>query len=330
MVISVVDKHPFFYHYTNACGLHGIVMTQQIWATNIAFLNDAEEHIGFLDRRLPRLMREAVTKACEIFAAQPDGRQTILEMGGMEKIVTDQAAILAAKIKESTLQFNEPYVASFTGVPPKGHEDDGILSQWQGYGTDGGYAIVFESEPLEQLLIEETSRYQLQLGVWGDVEYYSQLADHKPAYPETIERENAIRDAIEKSIISAEPDSYEALFEPISVLSCTHKHQGFHQEAEVRIVVILTKDKMLRANKELNDGRKKKCIHFRPRDGVLVPYIKLFERDESEVRVKLPIRKIIVGPHQEKHKRKEAVELLLDRHNIDAAVVMSDIPFIGR
>ena len=30
-----VKEHQYLYHYTNADGLHGIIRSQQIWATNI-------------------------------------------------------------------------------------------------------------------------------------------------------------------------------------------------------------------------------------------------------------------------------------------------------
>ena len=57
---SVVDAHPLLYHYTTAEGLEGIVSSHQLWATNIHYLNDAEEHTGFFERRLPYLVDRAI------------------------------------------------------------------------------------------------------------------------------------------------------------------------------------------------------------------------------------------------------------------------------
>ncbi|MFO1205708.1 MAG: hypothetical protein U1E63_08295 [Burkholderiales bacterium] len=60
---SLVEAHPYLYHYTTAEGLKGIVESQQLWATNIAYLNDAEEHIGFFDRRLTHLLDQPIRDA---------------------------------------------------------------------------------------------------------------------------------------------------------------------------------------------------------------------------------------------------------------------------
>ncbi len=34
-------------------------------------------------------------------------------------------------------------------------QNDGLLSQWRGYGKDGGYALVFDSQKLEEALKDE-------------------------------------------------------------------------------------------------------------------------------------------------------------------------------
>jgi hypothetical protein len=58
---------------------------------------------------------------------------------------------------------------------------------------------------------------------------------------------------------------------------------------------------------------------------LLMPYIKLFGEGQ-----KLPIRKILVGPHPDKTKRKRAVQQMLEQHAIEAEVLVSDIPYLGR
>jgi hypothetical protein len=73
-------------------------------------------------------------------------------------------------------------------------------------------------------------------------------------------------------------------------------------------------------------GKPYRRPHSYLRDGVPVPCIHLFE-DQKKA---LPIRRIIVGPHPEKMKRKRAVELLLHNHAIEAEVSVSDTPFRGK
>jgi len=44
----------------------------------------------------------------------------------------------------------------------------GFSAQWRGYGSDGGYAIVFETDGLQQLLDEEFKSFHYQVMVWGE------------------------------------------------------------------------------------------------------------------------------------------------------------------
>lgn len=94
------------------------------------------------------------------------------------------------------------------------------------------------------------------------------------------------------------------------------KHQGFHEENEVRAVIFrhAANDRGL-ANKE---------IHYRESDGYHIPYIKLFEGQ------KLPIEKIIVGPHKDKEKRAAALRDKLKSIGLgNVEVTVSNIPYIG-
>ncbi len=329
MTKSVVEAHPLLYHYTNATGLHGIVTGQHLRATNIAYLNDAEEHIGYFDRRLPKIVDEALRSTLESRASPAF---LSAKKSEVDEAVAAQTEHLVDAIRVTTLKFNEPYIASFSRPPIESEKDDGVLSQWQAYGSDGGYAIVFETSELEKLLIEENERYQYQMGLWGDVEYYDRIADYRPIHPETIEREKAVQEVLAKTQFddSSARDVYEPMFEPITALACTHKHRGFRQESEVRIVAVLMTEQVVSEHPGWVDNRRKKTVHFVPKNGVLVPYIRLFENVFGDRQIKLPIRKIIVGPHREKNMRRDSVKLLLERSGIEADVVVSEIPFVGR
>jgi hypothetical protein len=74
-----------------------------------------------------------------------------------------------------------------------------------------------------------------------------------------------------------------------------------------------------------------KQIRFRSQDGVLVPFIRLFGQDEHGYDLgKLPIKRIIVGPHPDRDRRQKAVQMLLQQHKVDAEVTVSKIPYRGR
>lgn len=327
---SVVEAHQLLYHYTTASGLQGIVESQQLRATNIAYLNDAEEHTGFFERRLPHLLEESIRVAVADLALTDSGRRQIEDFGGAEKAIEDLKSSLIKSLRSTTLKFNNPYITSFCSALSQQAQDDGLLSQWRGYGSDGGYAIVFEANGLQKLLDEESKSYQYQFLGWGDVEYYDQDSDQKAAHPETIEWEKIIQKGIYDFILTQKEESFNPLHTPITSLSCSHKHRGFREEAEVRIMVVPANNLVFQVAQKSGDKRPKKPIHFVMKNGVLVPYIMLFGRQSNGNITKLPIKKVMVGPHPERVKRKKAVESLLEQYEIEAKVTVSDIPYLGR
>jgi hypothetical protein len=149
----VTDVHTHLYHYTTAAGLQGIITSQQLWATHIAYLNDFEEHVGFFDRRLPKLLDQAA----RTFAATPAGIEAIAALGSLENVLSDVQK-LRETFRKFTVGFNTPYVSSFSNALTLLKPDDGLLSQWRGYGPDGGYAIVFDAKTMDQFLAEESSK----------------------------------------------------------------------------------------------------------------------------------------------------------------------------
>lgn len=316
-------------HYTTAAGLQGIIQSQQVWATNIAYLNDAEEHTGFFDRRLPRLLHAPIQNALDELRGTDSGQRYLEAVGGPDNARKDLAT-LAGTFRSVTLKFNYPYVTSFCRALSPHVAADGLLSQWRGYGVDGGYAIVFGTDGVEKLLDEESKRFNYQSLRWGDVEYYDKAPSQEAVHTETIEWEKAIQDAVRKFLVTRNERELDAALEPVTALACLHKHTGFLEEAEVRIVAIPANPEVLEASQKTGDRRPPKRIHFVTKNGVLVPYIELFERKNLSSKGKLPITRVIVGPHPNKLKRQKAVALMLEQHQIDAEATISDIPYLGR
>lgn len=97
------------------------------------------------------------------------------------------------------------------------------------------------------------------------------------------------------------------------------KHDGFQEEREYRIcAVCLRRNKI---PKEMKQYPKK--IKFRSRNGVIVPYIELF-KDFPKL---LPLKSIIVGPHQFQDRQADSVRLALEEaHFSNVQVRVSAIP----
>lgn len=329
MIEAVSKTCPELYHYTTAAGLQGIVESQQLWATDIAYLNDGEEHTGFFDRRLPFLLEAPIEAALNKLVLTEDGKSVIAESGGIEELRKTIANGLNKNLRAQTLKFNNPFVASFCR-PPSNDPDDGLLSQWRGYGVDGGYAIVFDTKGIERLSAEEAKAFNYQFFGLGDVHYYDNQAQEMPVYPEILEYEEAVQKAIYKFVLTRDSDSLEPMFDPITALSCHHKHRGFREESEVRLVAIPIGDELYELTQKDGDKRPRKDVHFRANEGVLIPYIKLFDTELGDEAVNFPIKRIVVGPHPDRIKRQKAIETLLRQNGMKAEVIISGIPYIGR
>lgn len=312
---SVASVYPELWHYTTAIGLDGIFKSKQLWASNIRYLNDEEEFTGFFNKKLNSLIMNGIRDGLKTNGITHDDTQ----------IYNASTNVLYA-LREATLKF-DVYVTSFSHLRTAADSDDGILSQWRGYGHDGGYAIVFDTESLEKLLKDEGNKFSYAFGNFSNVDYVTDglEVEHK----EAIEWENSIQKTVARMIREDNFELVRDACEPIVFLATRHKHRGFSEESEIRIVVVLTSDEAFKSNLANGDLRPRKPVCFMERGGILVPYIKLFERAKGE-EVTLPIKRIVVGPHPDKYKRQKSVQMLVDQLGIEAEVVVSSIPYIGR
>jgi hypothetical protein len=98
------------------------------------------------------------------------------------------------------------------------------------------------------------------------------------------------------------------------------KHEGFQEEEEYRIVAGRVDQDIIGSE----STRLMKEIKFRSKEGLIVPYIKLFEESPRD----LPITSIIVGPHPFQEKQEAAVRMALKSTLFsNADVRLSAIPF---
>lgn len=330
MAKTVTEEYTELYHYTTAEGLRGIITNQYLRATNIAFLNDAEERIRYLDRRMPLVIERAVQKAIEELMKVPATLAIVEQEGGYEKNVQSLSNSLITEIRNTVTSFDEPYVTSFCGADNPLVARDGLLSQWRGYGQDGGYAIVFDTKGLEALLKEENEKHLYLTMRWGDVNYHDDEGNIQISLDEVRENEKKLYERIVDFVKTQNHKELAEIYAPITSLSCLTKHWGFHEEREVRIVALVGKDEFVKEARKLGETRPDKFVHHVSRAGELVPCINLFEGLALNQHNRLPIKSIIVGPHPDKWKRKQSIELLLKQHGIKADVTVSDISYIPR
>ena len=326
---TVPEAHPELLHYTSVAGLLGILESQSLHATHSAFLNDSTEISLFLERRLATVLESGIRAE---LAADPELQvlpQFARNREEADGVVTRYAKEMAEAIQTTTHRFNEPYLVCFSAPANQRVRSDGLLSQWRGYGKDGGYALVFDALKLEELLKIEGALFWYQHAQWGDVHYHEDDGDLANAEPEILEAEDALRSAIREFIKNPESAALESTFEPVATLSCLYKHWGFHEENEVRIVAIPPNEELIREGRAAGELRPTRQRKIFVRGGTPVPYLDLFAEEVAKTRFRLPILRIIIGPHPQSEIRRQAVKGILGTHGSSAEVVVSKIPYVG-
>lgn len=289
-------------HYTSAGGLSGILESQTLWATHYAFVNDQQEFQYFLNIQLPHILEACSTKV------NSEKKHEFIKY-------------FHNKFREATLALHQPYFFSMSRVTDHRISAHGLLSQWRGYGKDGGYAIVFSHKELQTLLSQDRNPDLSHVCLIHKVTYFTKKITELIEFESDVQTICiALHDYLSKDTV----DSLEYAYEPILRLSVFSKHPGFEEEKEYRIFVSPCDE-----NSE-NQPSPLPAPKTFIKNGLDVPYFEIFTPlNKNEFRLRLPIKRIIVGPNVDKNKRKLGVELLLKQLNIKAKVDVSDIPFIS-
>jgi hypothetical protein len=248
------------WHYTNGAGLLGILQSSQIFATQVACLNDSTETLY-----AQRLYKAAVLEAGRSYEGNP--------------IVTSLLSHLEEEFSDdSTTAASSPskfFVACFTTK-----KND--LSQWRAYsevGGENGYAIGFRTSGL----FAPSNRFVAKVNY--DRELHISMA--KDVAEATIRYFiKGLEDDQNRSPDIWASEFFEAWDEHIYRLSPLIKDPGFCDEDEVRIVHELHVSEMNHVQ-----VRQKRNLLARHVALSCVPQSLVGNRDD-----KLPIVGIVVGP----------------------------------
>lgn len=315
------------YHYTTWDGLLGIIQTQSLWATHYKFLNDYSEIILFRDKLISLILPYVREEYENLIKQYPHIEHKINQKGGLAQVVQHNTEVVVDAHFRAT--GDEIYILSFCGQHKNPQVNiNGLLSQWRGYGTGGGFALVFNRQKLEELLKVEAKKFNYNVGHFSDCIY----SDNEKKLKEKLSDDLVIiADGIKQllhytnSNKKAKPDISGGFLPFVKCIS-RYKHYGFSEENEVRIVALPTVlDQEIIRLASLNGDTLKpeKQRKFRNKNGHHTPYIELFSSNDID----LPIEQIIVGPHKEKEARAAALRVMLSKTNIE--IKCSDIPYVG-
>lgn len=201
---GVLD-HGLVWHYTTAEGLLGIVQRQELWASSVRYLNDAEE-LSFGRNCLHDAAEQVVQELGGVSGV--DG-----EMGGGFSLA-GQMVVATQKnpgTDEPTVTTPEAYAVSFC-------TNGDLLSQWRGYGQGSGFAIGLDPGKLP-MRTQDGDRVTFEPVVYG----------RKAAI-------NALAEEI-RSGLDADNDLDDPALMAIFATFGHYKHEAFEEEAEHRLII---------------------------------------------------------------------------------------------
>lgn len=331
---EVFEEHPELHHYTNLAGLQGIVSSGTLWATRFDKLNDSTE-VHHLRHRLVDAVTGPMCEAVEQVVGRKarHERRRLLRKDSIQDIARNEAAALVDSIYEVSFTgrvnshpFAVPYIASFCSHCGDDDylRDNGLLSQWRGYGGRERYALVFDTRALEVSLKAETATFSYMFGNFGDVIYNDDKLDFGSRFADLI---NSLVEAFKTYHDNSDAIAMDKVYDHFMIGATRFKHRAFREEREVRIAAAPLTDAVREhirneSGSDASQGRRIKEIKRRGQNGSEVPYIALLEGAETP----LPIKRIIIGPCTD---QKRAENIASEVTNGKVKLVRSETPFIG-
>lgn len=311
---SEESREDALFHYTTAKGLLGILRDNEIWSTAYYCTND-ETELSSGRGVLTPIFRSKTHQMIQ----EKDPQVDIFKNRGVD--IREYADKFEQTIFSFALNSLCAYITCF--CKPGSKEDflHGLLSQWRGYGVDGGYALQFSRKRLQnqiaQANISQGLSYELQ-----DVHYS----------PDNLLKDDVI--AHSDAFISAYLDHLnwlanwkfdkEPMWSPIAGLPggpleslldfLIHTKSGhFGEEKECRLSVL----------EPVSSGLGVLSVDYFNRNGLIVPYT----RTPQDFNVLDCVDWIIVGPSPRIENRFNSVLQMVRKMGLKIKVRPSHIPF---
>ncbi len=284
------------YHYTDYRGFKGIVESNVLWATNLFFLNDAEEFrygIGLLKRRLTNRCDESDEPPHPIY-------NVFLSILGLITGDSEGAPL------ENRMAV---YVASFS-------ECGDVLSQWRAYCPNGGLAIGFnwhkldalakkQGLTLEECLYDEKKQIKTTDSLLDELENKARESDERAPSEPYENPENRYWDIAD-----------DFLWDKVLPILPVLKHWGFSEEKEWRLVA------------DLRESDHPGEVKIRVSNEGVIPYKEIALDNDlwSDAR-------IILSPGSQEDRMREAIRQLVSHKRLlisISQIEFSRIPYRSR
>jgi hypothetical protein len=219
------------------------------------------------------------------------------------------------------LALSNPYILSFCDHSgDTGYErDNGLLSQWRGYGEGGGFCLVFNTAKLFDLVVDELDHFNYVSAPIGRVVYSD---DNEAIEGIAVWLYEYVSE--ELGLIECKPvHPLDKGVGALAIASYFIKHRGFKEERELRLAFNPAGVREATFTSEDDPAKTLplKPIKERLLRGVERPYIVLFDGVK-----RLPIKRIIVGPSRD---QAGAVEFAGRLVSSSTPIIRSETPYVG-
>lgn len=269
------------FYYTTTGTMRFVLEKGDIFATNIHYMNDAEEYINGLDE-LYRLANERISVVEKWVQSRKDDKNLLGKIRNLFSYVN---------LKENK-QSTEYYSISFC-------KKNDLLSQWAIYARESGVSICMNFEK-DSYKFQTESNDEGGEAEWNlcpqAVQYFTYSAMQENEY------EKAAFDILNQLYDKAVPDQEELKIDRWRYISTLIKRYEFYQEQESRLVFDPTLT--LYAPK----------VQYREDKKVLKPYL------DIKCENGWPIWKIMVGPGFNQQIVYDSVEHFLNHSNVKVGI----------
>lgn len=307
------------FHYTDISGFLGIIDSREFWLSHIRFMNDSQEYVDGKNR--------CQTIIDGFHRTDPIEQEFLQRLRkSLEKDTSDGFNSRSSK---------DVFSLSFS-------RNGDSLDMWRGYGHGGGIAIGFDlsscnAQPGLSFIRKEQYDFNLK---------HRYRNDPKAVKPENERRLFATNiiydDIIKEKIISEaiqigfEHLKFKQVFSPdIALKSAVNgisdamfelfplfKNSAFVHEEECRILENIAR----------NGDETQLDVHYRPRNGIILPYTVYNIMDINCKRIEhWPISKIVIGPSPKQVDLIKSVIYFLEQRKLSDLidkVFPSNIPFV--
>lgn len=302
------------FHYTTANGLLGILRHKEIWSTAYYCANDVSELSAGKDVLTP-IFRSKTYQMIQ----EADSRVNTFRHRGVD--IREYADKFEQTIFSFALNFFCVYITCF--CKPSGKEDflHGLLSQWRGYGVDGGYALQFSRERLEERVSQVNKNLDLNYELEDvyytpDNPFKDKVAVHADPFIsaylkhlDMLANINFDKESVRSPIADLPGGPLESLLDYIIHTKSGH----FGEEKECRMSVLEP------VSSELGFL----SVDYFNRNGFIVP----FTRTPQDFNILECVDWIIVGPGPRIENRFNSVSQMVRKMGLNIKVRPSHIPF---